>query len=56
MKQADIMERIESLIPADILARYTHLSYGEMAELPDLADWKYELLHAESDWFECADA
>ena len=56
MRQADITEKIDSMIPAELLAKYRHLSYGEMAEIDELENWKSELLQAESDWFECEDA
>jgi aryl carrier-like protein len=52
MTQNDIYARIESLIPAELYERYTHLSYAEMAERPELAQWRDELLTAEREWFE----
>lgn len=50
--QTEIFEKMEALIPADLWAKYNHLSFGEMAEVEELEEWADELNQAESDWFE----
>lgn len=52
MSQTEITNWIESIIPADLMKEYAHLSYGEMAEVEELMEWKEQLLQAESEWFE----
>jgi hypothetical protein len=52
MSQTEIFERIKSIIPADLWEKYNHLSFGEMAEVEELAEWADELRQAEKDWFE----
>jgi hypothetical protein len=54
MSQTEIFERMEALIPADLWEKYKHLSFGEMAEVDELAEWADELRQAEKDWFEDA--
>jgi len=54
--QSEIFEEMEALIPAALWAKYKHMSFGEMADVPELADYADELLQAESDWFEAVDA
>jgi hypothetical protein len=49
--QNEIYASIENLIPADLWARYSHLSFGEMADVPELAEWADELREAEAEWF-----
>jgi hypothetical protein len=51
-----IDERIQELIPPDLWARFLNLSYAEMAEQPELAPWREELLEAELDWWAASDA
>lgn len=41
----------EALIPADLRAKYNHLSYGEMAEIPELFEYADTLLRLEREWF-----
>jgi hypothetical protein len=47
-----IESSIETVIPAELWAKYSHLSYAEMAEVQELEPWADELLQAEADWFE----
>ncbi len=54
--QAEIFEEMEDLIPAALWAEYKHLSFGEMAEVPELDGYADELRQAETDWFEAEDA
>ena len=56
MKQSEIYSRIESIIPGDLWIKYNHLSFGEMAEIDDLSEWRDELEQAEEDWFLSDDA
>ena len=54
--QSEVAEKIENLIPKNYLIKYTNLTYAEMAEQPDMAEWKEALLKAETDWWEAEDA
>lgn len=54
--QTEIFEQMQKLIPADLWAKYNHLSFGEMAAIDELADWTDELTQAEIDWFDAEDA
>lgn len=51
MNQAEIFGDIESLIPVQLWAKYKHLSFGEMAEIPELFDYADALRRAEAEWF-----
>jgi hypothetical protein len=50
--QNDVFESVKAMIPADLWEKYSHLSFGEMAEVEELAEWADELRQAETDWFE----
>lgn len=50
MTHLEIYTTIESLIPAELREKYGHLCYGEMAEVPELAEWSAQLLRAEEEW------
>lgn len=54
--QSEISARIEKLIPAELYEKYNHLSFGDMAQEPELQEWASELEKAESDWFSAEDA
>lgn len=54
--QSEIYSEIESLIPADMWIRYSHLSFGEMAEISELSDYADDLRDAETAWFAADDA
>ena len=41
--QTETANWIESMIPADLLKKYGNLSYGEMAEVDELEEWKDQL-------------
>jgi hypothetical protein len=56
MTQSEIFETIKSLIPSDMWEKYSHLSFGEMADIPELEEWSDALRQAERDWFEANDA
>jgi hypothetical protein len=49
--QKEIMDRIEKLIPSDLMEKYNDLSFIEMANVPELKKWKDELEQAETDWW-----
>lgn len=49
--QTEIFHDVRELIPATLCETYAHLSYGEMAEVDELAEWAEKLRLAESDWF-----
>lgn len=50
MTHLEIYTRIRKLIPATLLDQYGHLCYGEMAEVPELAQWADALRQAEEEW------
>lgn len=50
MTHAEIYRTMQQLIPQELLDRYGHLCYGEMAEVPELARWAGDLLWAEEQW------
>lgn len=50
MTHLEIFKTVEPLIPAELLEKYGHLTYGEMAELPELEQWRDVLLRAEREW------
>jgi hypothetical protein len=52
MNTVQIESIIESIIPAELWAKYSHLSYAEMAEVQELEQWAKQLRKAEADWFE----
>lgn len=56
MKQQAIYETIESLVPTELWEKYKHLSFGEMAEIPELGEYSDKLKQAEIAWFEAEDA
>jgi len=54
--QAQITERFENEIPEDLRERFPHLSYAEMADRPECAEYADKLREMESAWFEAEDA
>ena len=50
LTQAEIATDIERLIPRSLYAKHVHLTYGDMAEVPELAEFADELRAAEADW------
>lgn len=50
MTHLEIYRTIEPHIPAELLEKYGHLTYGEMAEVPELAQWADRLRRAEEEW------
>jgi hypothetical protein len=48
--QPDIAEWIASLLPSELWEHYSYLSYAQMAEVPELADYAEDLREAERDW------
>jgi hypothetical protein len=51
MNSIEIANHLESIIPNEMLEKYEHLSYAEMAEVDDLAEWADELREAEKSWW-----
>lgn len=49
--QAAVFVKMQSLIPAELWAQHSHLSFGEMADVPALSPWADELRAAEKAWF-----
>lgn len=54
--QSEIFESMQSMIPADLWEKYSHLSFGDMAEEPELEGYAYELRKADAEWFKAEDA
>ena len=54
--QSQIFEEIQEMIPENLWEKYSHLSFGEMAEEPELEEYAEELRQAEKDWFTAEDA
>ena len=50
-RQAEIVATFEKEIPASLRERFSHLSYGEMAEQPECEDYADLLTRFESEWF-----
>lgn len=50
MTYLEIYRTIEPHIPTSLLEKYGHLPYGEMAEVPELAQWADLLRCAEDEW------
>lgn len=50
MTYLEIYQIIKGLIPAELLEKYDHLSYGEMAEVGELSQWAEGLRWAEAQW------
>lgn len=50
MSHYDIYQKIKRLIPDDLLEKYDHLCYGEMAEVGELSPWADDLRRAEREW------
>lgn len=49
---AKIEQNIKDVIPSELWIKYSHLSFAEMANEPELDEWKNELLQAEADWWD----
>jgi len=54
--QSEVYETIQSIIPADLWAKYSHLSFAEMAKIDELVEWSGDLTKAENDWYAADDA
>jgi hypothetical protein len=51
LAQTDIAEWIASLLPPELWDRYCYLTYAQMAEVPELAEYADDLREAERDWY-----
>jgi len=51
LAQTDIAEWIASLLLPELWDRYCYLSYAQMAEVPELAEYADDLREAERDWY-----
>ena len=47
----EIYDRIKSIIPINLWNKYGSESFEEMANEPELEQWRNELLQAEADWW-----
>lgn len=50
MTHAEIYAAMKRLIPPELMDRYGHLSYADMAEEAELAQWATALRWAEAQW------
>jgi hypothetical protein len=46
----DITQWVKSFLPPELWERYCHLSYMQMAQVPELADYSVELQEAARMW------
>jgi hypothetical protein len=51
LTQTDIAEWIASLLPPELWDRYRYLTYAQMAEIPELAEYADDLREAEKHWY-----
>lgn len=49
--QEEISDRVSKLIGEELNQKFSYLSYAEMADVPELEQYREELLRAEADWF-----
>ena len=54
--QSQIFAEIQEMIPENLWKKYSHLSFGEMAEEPELAEYAEKLRQAEKDWWKAEPA
>lgn len=50
MTHLEIYQMVEPRIPRGLLLKYGHLCYGEMSEVPELAQWSGLLRRAQEEW------
>ena len=53
--QLEISEFIDNLIGKRLVDKYRHLTYREMADDPDLEDYREDLLWADQEWWRLED-
>lgn len=51
-----VANEFDAIIPAELRAKYSADSYAEMAEKPDCAEYRDELLRLDALWFSAIDA
>lgn len=49
--QSEVYDEIKRIIPASLWEKYSHLSFAEMAEVPELEDYASDLIKAENAWW-----
>jgi hypothetical protein len=49
--QTEITAHVRGLLGSELWDRYILLSFAEMAEQPELAPWRDQLLQAEEEWW-----
>jgi hypothetical protein len=49
--EIDIAKWVASIIPSDLWDRNCHLTYAQMAEVPELGKYTDELRKADSYWY-----
>src|SRR5574343_808449 len=54
--QQEIYDEIRETVGQDLFDKFPGLSFAEMADVPDLAEWRDDLLAAERAWFSAGDA
>lgn len=50
--RTDIAEWIKSLLPPELWERYCYLSYAQMSDVPELAEYADDLREAEREWYQ----
>jgi hypothetical protein len=48
--EIDVAEWIKSILPSELWERYCHLSYTQMARIPELAKYADQLREADRNW------
>ena len=56
MTQSEVMQRFEREIPPALREKFAHLSFAEMAQRPECADYAAALEEMERDWWNASDA
>lgn len=46
----DVAEWIKSILPSEMWERYCHLTYAQMARIPELAKYADQLCEADRKW------
>ncbi len=49
--QSDVYNEIKKIIPAALWEKYSHLSFGEMADEAELECYASALIKAETEWW-----
>ena len=48
--RAEILSELRLNVPEELMEKYEHLPFADMADQPELVFWKELLLQADADW------